>query len=117
REHVQLPGAEDRADATRRTSCGEFYTCYTRARVGTAQHGRVQHSGQLDVGCVQSLAPRTVEAVDARDFTADYGQRTDRPLVERVLVDDDPDVFVAAFDFLLGADHACQVLIACSSLG
>ena len=37
--------------------------------------------------------------------------------LQRIFVDDDPDVLVAAFDFLLGADQSCHVLIASSILG
>src|SRR3954470_24824015 len=40
-----------------------------------------------------------------------------RPLVECVLLDDEPHLFEAAFDFLLGADQPCQCRIASSMRG
>ena len=88
-----------------------------RARVGAAQDRGVEHAGQLDVGRVQSLASCALETVDARYLSSDGRQRPFRPLLERVLLDDDPDVLVAAFDFLLGADQSCHVPMASSILG
>jgi hypothetical protein len=77
----------------------------------------VQHPGKLQVRGVFDLAACTVEPVDARCVPADGRERAGRPLVERILVDDDPDLLVAAFDFLLGADQSCQVVMASSIFG
>src|SRR5262249_57029824 len=43
--------------------------------------------------------------------------RPRRPLLERVLLDDEPDLLEAALDFLLRADQPCQVEIASSIFG
>jgi hypothetical protein len=116
-QHVELAGAENGAYATRSARGRQVDTCYTRARERAAQHRRVQHARQLDVGGVQHLAAGAVETVDARHLLPDRRERPFRPLVERVLLDDDPDVLVAAFDFLFGLDQSCQVEMASSIFG
>jgi hypothetical protein len=77
----------------------------------------VQHPRQLDVGGELGLAAGAVEPVDARHLLPDRRQwplratgrvrpprrRSRRPRT--------------AFDFLLGADQSCQVLMASSILG
>ena len=85
--------------------------------IGRAQHGGVQHPRQLQVGCVDGLASRALEAVDARCRPADDLERPGGPLLQRVLFDDEPDLLVTAFDFLLGADQSCHVRIASSIFG
>ena len=55
--------------------------------------------------------------VETRHLTADYRELPLGPLLERVLLDDDPDLLVTAFNFLLGADQSRQVAIASSILG
>ena len=77
----------------------------------------MQHSGQLNVRCVARFTPGTLHAVDARDLPAHRCELTGGPLVERVFLDDDPDVLVPSFDFLLGANQSRHVLIASSILG
>ena len=86
-------------------------------RVGRAQHGRVQHPRQLQVCGVDGFAAGALEAVDARRRPAHDLERPGRPLLERVLFDDEPDLLVPAFDLLLGADQSCHVRIASSIFG
>ncbi len=73
--------------------------------------------GQLEVGGVDRLAARTLEAVDSRRRPADDLARSRGPLLERILLDDEPDLLEAAFDFLLGADQSRHVRIASSIFG
>ena len=82
-----------------------------------AEHGRVQHPRQLDVGGVAGLAARALEAVPARRRPADNVAWAGGPLLQRVLVDDDPLLGVAALDLLLGLDQPCHDAIASSILG
>ena len=77
----------------------------------------MQHPRQREVGRVDRLPARALQPVLARRGLADDVERTVRPLVERILLDDEPDFFEAAFDFLLGADQSCHVRIASSILG
>ena len=117
RERIDLARTDDRAHAAPRAGRVQVDTRYTRARVGAAQHGRVQHARQLEIGGVRRLATGFFHAVDTWDRLAHRREWPGRPLIERVLLDDDPDVLVAALDFLLGADQSRQVLIASSILG
>src|SRR5205823_2815695 len=57
------------------------------------------------------------QPVYPRHSPSHSSERSCRPLVEGVLVDDDPDFLVASFDFLFGADQSCQVLMASSIFG
>jgi hypothetical protein len=77
----------------------------------------VQHPGQLEVGGVARLAARPLQPVDPPRVAADDGERPGRPLLERVLLDDGPDLLVAALDLLLGFDQPRQVAIASSMRG
>ena len=65
----------------------------------------MQHSGQPQVLRVAGLAARAGQTVDPGRRAADRLQRPLRPLFEDVLLDDDPLLGVAAFDFFLGADQ------------
>ena len=60
---------------------------------------------------------RALEPVDPRRRTADHLERTRGPLLERVLLDDDPDLLASALDLLLGADQPRHVRIASSIFG
>ena len=117
RQLLEVVGADHCANARLRGGGFELELCYTRARVRRAEDGRVQHPGQLQVGRVEDLPPDPVGSIDARHLPPDDRQGSLRPRVDRVLVDDDPDVLVAAFDFLLGLDQPCQVAIASSIFG
>src|SRR4029077_12299147 len=64
-----------------------------------------------------SLAAHALRAVLARCGPADHRERPFRPLLERILLDDDPDLLEPALDLLLGADQPCQLRIASSILG
>jgi hypothetical protein len=77
----------------------------------------MEHAGQLDVGGVTRLAARLLEAVQARRVPADDVAGAGRPLVERVFVDERPDLLVAALDLLLGLDQPRQLEIASSIRG
>ena len=77
----------------------------------------MQHAGQLDVGGVAGLAPHPLRGVLAHGGPADHRQRALRPLLERILLDDEPHLLEAALDLLLGADQPRQFRIASSILG
>jgi hypothetical protein len=77
----------------------------------------MEHPGQPDVGRVARLASRTERAGDSRGGSPHDLARARRPLLERVFLDDEPDLFVAAFDLLLGSDQPCHVAIASSIFG
>jgi hypothetical protein len=77
----------------------------------------VEHPRQLDVRRVARLSAGLLEAVESRRIAADDVAGPGRPLEERVLVDERPDLLVAALDLLLGLDQPCQVEIASSMRG
>ena len=67
---------------------------------------------------MKSASPRArPEAVDAGGGPADDVARAGGPLLERVLLDDEPDLLEAALDLLLGADQSRHVRIASSIFG
>ena len=88
-----------------------------RVRVRGAQHSCVQHPGQLDVRRVARFAADALECVLPHRVAADDRQRPGGPLRERILLDDEPDLFEPALDLLLGADQSRQCRIASSILG
>ena len=77
----------------------------------------MQHPGQLDVGGEGRLAAHALGPVDARRRPADHLERPGGPLLERVLLDDEPDLLAAPLDLLLRADQPCHVRIASSIFG
>ncbi len=96
------------ADAGSATRAIEVQLPHTRARVRAAEHGGMQHPGELDVGGVARVAGRSQAPVDPLRRPADLVQRSRGPLVERVLLDEDPLLRVAAFDLLFGPDQPCH---------
>ena len=77
----------------------------------------MEHSRQLEVGGVARLAADALVAVLARRRAADDRERSRGPLLERILLDDDPHLLEASLDLFLGADQSCHVRIASSILG
>ena len=77
----------------------------------------MKHSGEAQVGGVRRLAARPGAAVDARCGPADDRLRTIGPLVERVLLDQDPLLGEGSLDLLLGLDQPRQERIASSIFG
>jgi hypothetical protein len=77
----------------------------------------VEHPGQLDVRGVARLPAGLLEAVEALCIAADDVAGPGRPLNERILVDERPDLLVAALDLLLGLDQSRQLEIASSMRG
>ena len=110
-------GLEHGVHARRLERARRVERLHARACVRRAQHGGLEHPRQLQVGRVERLARRALEAVLPRGGTADDVAWAVSPGVERVLFDDEPDFFEAAFDFLLGADQSCHVRIASSIFG
>ena len=106
-----------RVDARERERGREVDARDPSARVRRAQDGRVQHPRLREVRRVDRLPGRALAAVDANGVAADDLERPGRPLVERVLLDDEPDLLVPALDLLLGADQSCHVRIASSIFG
>ena len=82
----------------------------------TAKRG-VKHSRELQVGGVPRLAAHPLVAVLARRRATDNRERSCRPLLQRILLDDDPHLLEASLDLFLGADQPCQLRIASSILG
>ena len=67
---------------------------------------------------MKRASPRTaLEPVQAGCRPADDVERALRPLLQRILLDDEPDLLEAALDLLLGADQSRQCRIASSILG
>ena len=116
-ELVEVGWADRRTHARRVARKLEVDGNDTRARVRATEYRRVQHPGQLHVGRIERLAAYPHRPVYTRHLLAHRRERSRRPLVERILVDHDPDFLVAPFDFLLGADQSCQVLMASSIFG
>jgi hypothetical protein len=69
----------------------------------------VQHAGELQVGGVDRLAARAFEPVLTERGLPDDRARSGGPLLERVFLDDEPDLLLAALDFLFGADQSRHV--------
>ena len=113
--HLSRP--DDAEHAGRRRRRGEIDAAYLRARVRAAQERALEHPGELDVAGVAGLPARLLVAVEARRVPADDRTRPGGPLDERVLLDERPDLLVAALDLLLGLDQPCHVLIASSIRG
>ena len=68
----------------------------------------MQHPGKPNVLRVASLAAGARKAVDSSCRAADGSKGTFRPLLERVLLDHDPLLRVAALDLLFGLDQPCH---------
>ena len=77
----------------------------------------MEHPGQSDVGREERLAAGPGEPVDARRRVTDDVAGPGRPLLERVLLDDEEDLLEPALDLLLGADQSRHVRIASSIFG
>ncbi len=120
-EWEELEPLLDPDEAVRRGSLVSPTKRYERGdpgvRVRAAHERRVQHAGKAEVAGVARLAAGLRVAVDALRRPADDRARPRRPLVERVLLDERPDLFVAALDLLLGPDQPRHAAIASSMRG
>ena len=85
--------------------------------VRAAKDGGVQHPRERHVRGVTRLAAGPLQPVLAHGRPADGVEGAGGPLVECVLLDDGPDLLVAAFDLLLGTDQSCHAWIASSMAG
>src|SRR4029453_12709344 len=81
---------------------------HPRPRMGAGGGGGVQHARELNVCGVARVAGRSLPPVDPARRPTDLVERTGRPLVERVLLDEDPLLGISAFDLLLGPDQPCH---------
>ena len=77
----------------------------------------MQRSRELEVARVARDPAGLLVAVEAHGRPADDVARARRPLVERVLLDERPDLLVAALDLLLRLDQSRHVEIASSMRG
>ena len=77
----------------------------------------MQHPRKPDVGGVTRLAANALEGVLARSRPTDDLAGALRPLLERILLDDEPDLLEPAFDLFLGADQPRQLRSASSIFG
>ena len=106
---ARTPGASSARDAS---------NDLTRARAnGERSTATCSIPGSCEVGRVDRLAGRALEPVLPRRRPADDVERAVRPLVERIFLDDEPDLLEASFDFLLGADQSRHVRMASSIFG
>ena len=109
--------ADRRVDAGQRERGREVDPGDVRVRVRRAEHRRVQHPREVEVGGVDGLAAGAFEPVDALDRLPDDPARALGPLLERVLLDDEPDLLVPPLDLLLRPDQPRHVRIASSIFG
>ena len=114
---ADLARTDDREHARRSRRGAEVDPSDSRTRVRAAEDRALEHPGELDVARVAGLAAGLLEAVEPRCVPADHRARPGRPLDERVLFDERPDLLVAALDLLLGLDQPCHVEIASSIRG
>ena len=114
---LHVAGPDGGQDARRREGRREIDPLHPRPCVRAAKKRGVGEPGQADVAGVTGLAARLLVAVDADGRAADDSARPRRPLVERVLLDERPDLLVAALDLLLRLDQPRQVVIASSIRG
>jgi hypothetical protein len=109
REPVDLADDEEASHAGSflRAACVDA----RQPRVGmrAAEERGVEHPRQSDVRRVARLAARTLVAVDLRCRPPNDVERPRGPLVERVLLDDDPRLGVATLDLFFGLDQARHV--------
>ena len=77
----------------------------------------MQRARQLEIARVARDTASLLVAVEAHRRAADDIAGTRRPLVEGVLLDERPDLLVAALDLLLGLDQSRHVEIASSMRG
>src|SRR6516225_8839297 len=77
----------------------------------------MQHPRQRHVGGEERLAACPCKPVDTSRRSADDVEGAGRPLLERVLLDDEEDLLVPALDLCLCADQSRHVRIASSIFG
>ena len=116
-EQLGVAGADDATNAGGRECGREVDLLGLGARVRAAKHRCLEHPGETDVAGVQRLAAGARIAVEACSGSADHIAGAVRPLIERVLVDDEPDLLELALDLLLRTDQSCHVRIASSIFG
>src|SRR5438876_4414176 len=85
--------------------------------VRAAEDRRVQHPREGEIRRVARLAANPLLRVDALRALSHGRPRAAGPLLERVFLDDEPDLLEASFDLFLGADQSCHVSSASSILG
>ena len=112
-----LAWAEHRMDARRFESALEIDAVHAGVRMRIAEDGRVEHSRELEVGGVARLAADALGSIDAHGFLSHDGPWAGWPLLERIFLDDEPDVLVPPLDFLLGLDQSRHVARASSIFG
>ena len=107
-ETLGVAGAEHLVDALRSPGALEVDPPNARVRVRATEHCRVEHARELQVGRVPRLAARALGPVIPPCLPADRRSRSRGPLLERILLDDQPDVLVPTLDLLLGLDQPCH---------
>jgi hypothetical protein len=117
RERVDVSGADRSSHSGSRERPLERHLLHLRVRVRRPEHCRIQHPGQTEIGGVPRLAARAHRPGHALRCAPDDLARPGRPLLERVLLDDEPHLLEAALDLFLGADQPCHVEIASSIFG
>jgi hypothetical protein len=92
---------QHRPHAGRRERAGEVDAKGYGVRVRAPHEDRLQHPRELDVLRVLGLPARPLGAVGPRRGAADGRERSLRPPVESVLLDDEPRLLDAALDLAL----------------
>ena len=114
---VDLAGPDDGEHARRGGGLRQVDAADPSVCVRAAEERGLEQAGQADVAGVARLAAGLLVAVDPGCVAADDVAGAGRPLVERVLLDERPDLLVAALDLLLGADQPRHDRIASSMRG
>ncbi len=116
-EHRDLARADPGPHAGRVERRREVDPCHAGARVGASQDRGVEHPRKLQIGRVERLAAGPAECVGPGRRLPDDLAGPRRPLLERILLDDEEDLLEPALDLLLGADQSRHVRIASSIFG
>jgi hypothetical protein len=116
-EPVRLARAEHRANAGEGERRREVDPPHARVGVRRAEDRRLEHPRQPDVRREARLAAHPLRCVLSRSRSPHDRERACGPLLERILLDGDPDLLEAALDLFLGADQPCHVRIASSIFG
>ncbi len=116
-EGVAVVRTERRPDARGGQCRRQVEAAHAGRGVRASQDGSVEHAGELDVRRIASFAAGAREARHPLGRAAHRLAGPGGPLLEVVLLDDDPLLGVAALDFLLGPDQPRQERIASSIFG
>ncbi len=116
-EQLQIVRPDGSVDARQRERRSDVDAADARVRMRRPQDGGVEHPVELQVGGEDRLAAGPMQPVSTRCRLTDDLERPGGPLLELVLLDDDPDFLVAALDLFFRANQSRHVRIASSIFG